>query len=137
MYKFKFSIIIPCYNVEKYIDECMESILKQNFGLDKLQIILVDDASTDDTRKKLEYYAETYSENIIAVLCDINGRQGTARNIGMQYAEGEYISFVDADDIISLDMYNILNRVAEKMHPDMIKFKYTAKKTEIEKRQEY
>lgn len=136
MYKFKFSIIVPCYNVEKYIDECMESILNQSFGLDRLQIILVDDASTDNTREKLEYYADKYPDNIVVVLCDINGRQGTARNIGMQYEEGEYVSFVDADDVISSDMYNILNRVAEKLSPDMIKFKYTAKREEVEKKQE-
>ena len=136
MYKFKFSIIVPCYNVEKYIDECMESILKQSLGVERLQIILVDDASTDQTREKLRYYADEYPDNIIVVLCDINGRQGTARNIGMQYAEGEYISFVDADDLISLNMYNILNKVAEKLSPDIIKFKYTAKKIEIKKNQE-
>ena len=136
MQKFKFSIIVPCYNVEKYIDECMESILKQNFGLQRLQIILVDDASTDNTKEKLVYYAEKYMDNIIAVFCDKNGRQGTARNIGMEYADGEYISFIDADDVVSLNMYNILNKVAEKLEPDMIKFMYTAKKSEIEVYQE-
>lgn len=131
MNDFKFTIIVPCFNVEKYIDECMKSILDQSFGYQNLQIILVDDASVDNTRDKLIYYEKMYPDNITVICCDKNGHQGTARNIGLEYAIGEYVSFVDADDVISLDMYKILDKIARETDSDMIKFIYTTKKSEI------
>lgn len=126
----KISVIIPCYNVEMYIDECMESVVNQSVGLENLEIILIDDASTDNTIAKLKKYEEKYPENIILILCDVNGRQGTARNIGMNYATGDYISFVDSDDYIHKDMYRILLRVMEQQDCDIIQFRYTGNREE-------
>lgn len=111
----KISVIVPFYNVEKYVDRCMNSLLNQSIGLENLELILVDDASTDDTVKILKRYEEKYPDQIMLILCDENGRQGTARNIGLQYATAPYIGFVDSDDWIELDMY-------EKMYDKMIRY---------------
>lgn len=97
------SVIIPCYNVENLIDRCLDSIAKQTIGIDILEIILIDDASTDGTWSKIEAFEKKHSESVLAVHCDENGRQGTARNIGMQYASAEYVTFIDSDDWIQPD----------------------------------
>lgn len=102
------SVIIPCYNVEKYVDACLESLVSQTLGLDQMELILVDDASRDATLDHLRAWEQKYPEQILVVECGVNGRQGTARNIGMQYATGEYIGFVDSDDWVEADMYEVL-----------------------------
>lgn len=102
------SIIIPCYNVENCIERCLESLVNQSIGIENLEIILVDDASTDGTWSKIEAFEKSYPESVMAIHCDENGRQGTARNIGMQYASAEYVSYIDSDDWIEEDMLEIL-----------------------------
>lgn len=102
------SIIIPCYNVEQWIDRCMQSVVNQTIGMGNLEIILVNDASTDHTLSKLQEWEEKYPDNIVVVTYEENMRQGGARNIGLQYATAEYIGFVDADDWIEPDMYQEL-----------------------------
>jgi len=102
------SIIVPCYNVEKYIDRCMESIVRQTIGIENLQVIIVDDASTDSTFGKMREWEKKFPKNIFLITYNENIRQGGARNIGLCFADAEYISFVDSDDWIELDMYEIL-----------------------------
>lgn len=97
------SVIIPCYNVAKWVPRCLECVVRQTIGLDKLEIICVDDCSTDETVKVLEDWEKKYPKNILIVKCEVNARQGTARNIGLQYASGEWIVFLDSDDWIELD----------------------------------
>lgn len=104
------SIIIPCYNVEKYIQRCIDSLVSQTIGLDALEIILVDDCSTDSTWECLTAYERQYPDSIIIIHCDKNGRQGRARNIGLQYASAAYIGYVDADDWVEPDMFEALYR---------------------------
>lgn len=106
--KFKLSIIIPCYNSEKYIHKCIDSLINQTIGINNLELIFVNDASTDSTLEILKNYEVQYPNNILVVDCIENGRQGTARNIGMQYATSDYIAFVDSDDYVDPDMYKIL-----------------------------
>ena len=106
----KISVIIPCYNVEKVVDRCLNSIVKQSIGLQCLEILLVNDASTDYTYEKLCEWEQRFPENIMVINCQENGKQGTARNIGMSYATGQYISFVDSDDWIEETMYEVLYR---------------------------
>ena len=65
---FKISVIIPCYNVEAYIDRCLESIMSQSIGLEHLEVILVNDASTDQTLEKLYQWEQNFAENIM-VMC--------------------------------------------------------------------
>ncbi len=98
------SIIVPCYNVEKYLDECVQSLLDQTY--DNIEIILVDDGATDSTGEMCDEWAAKY-ENIIAVHKQ-NGGLSSARNAGMPFAKGDYIGFVDSDDYVAPDMYEKL-----------------------------
>lgn len=104
----KISVVIPCYNVEDYIDQCIQSLVAQTIGLDVLEIILVNDASTDNTYQKLLEYEQQYTDSIIVVNQSENGKQGAARNAGMEYASGEYLGFCDADDWMEPQMYEKL-----------------------------
>lgn len=98
------SIIVPVYNVEAYLDRCMESILKQTY--ERLEIILVDDGSTDSSGKKCDDYAKLDSR--IKVIHKENGGLSDARNAGLELATGAYIGYVDSDDWIEPDMYERL-----------------------------
>lgn len=120
----KVSVIVPCYNVEKYIDRCVESLVKQSIGIENLELIFVDDASTDHTLDKLFVWENRYPENIMVIHCEQNRKQGAARNIGLQYASGEYIGFVDSDDYVSAEMYDTLYQKAEEYGCDVVNCQY-------------
>lgn len=110
----KISVIIPCYNVEKYLDKCVSSLLTQSLGLEHLELIFVNDASTDGTLGILLDYERNYKDVICVVDLPENRRQGGARNVGLQYATGDYIGFVDADDYIDPEMYEkLLKRIMD------------------------
>lgn len=116
----KISVIIPCYNVSAYIDRCLTSITTQTIGIDSLEIICVDDASTDNTWDKLQQWEQRFPEHIMLVHCDINGRQGTARNIGLGYAGSPWISFIDSDDWIEPDYFEKLYHITTLMDCDVV-----------------
>lgn len=99
------SIIIPCYNVEKYIMRCFESLRDQTIGLENLELIFVDDASTDHTWEILSQIESNYPENVVLTHFEENQRQGAARNFGLSIARGDYIGFVDSDDWVEPEMY--------------------------------
>ena len=95
----KISIIIPAYNAEKYINECIDSILKNSKeSLNQTEIIVINDGSTDRTLKKLEKYKEN---NIIHVYTTKNQGVSAARNYGIKLAKGDWITFIDADDKVT------------------------------------
>ena len=96
----KFSIIVPVYGVEKYLDECVKSILAQSFT--DFELILVDDKSPDNCPKMCDDYAVADSR-VKVIHKEKNEGLGYARNSGMAVAEGEYVLFVDSDDTILLD----------------------------------
>ena len=98
------SVIVPIYNVEKYLDKCVDSIINQTYK--NLEIILVDDGSPDNCPQMCDDYAKKDSR--IRVVHKENGGLSDARNAGMKVATGEYISFIDSDDYISLDFYETL-----------------------------
>jgi len=100
----KISIIIPIYNVEAYLSKCIESVLAQTFS--DFELILVDDGSTDSCAKICDEYAA--QDTRIKVIHKENGGQSTARNMGLDIAQGRYIGFVDGDDYIAIDMYERL-----------------------------
>lgn len=118
------SIIIPCYNVEEYIDRCLESVAAQTIGLDMLEIIVINDASTDNTLNKLYQWEQRFPENIMVITYEENLRQGGARNIGLEYASGQYVGFVDADDWIDKDMFRLLYEKMCTGKYDVVKCKY-------------
>lgn len=96
----KFSIIVPIYNVEKYLDRCVNSLIKQTYK--NIEIILVDDESPDKCPQKCDQYEELDSR--VHVIHKKNGGLSDARNEGLKAASGEYIIFVDADDYIDIDI---------------------------------
>lgn len=108
------SVIIPCYNVADYIDRCLTTITSQTIGVNALEIICIDDASTDDTWQHLQVWEQRYPDQMILIHCDQNGRQGTARNIGLQYASTDWIAFIDSDDWLELDYFEKLYQVTQQ-----------------------
>lgn len=104
------SVIVPVYNVEKYISRCLESILNQTEH--DLEIIVVNDGSKDNSQKIIDDYAKKYPDKIISLIKN-NGGLSDARNFGIPYATGEYIGFVDSDDYIESTMYEELLEKSE------------------------
>lgn len=102
--KKKISVIIPVYNVEKYISRCIDSILNQSYN--NIEIIIVNDGSIDKSGFICDEYSKKY--NNIKVFHTENSGVSSARNLGIDNSEGEYITFVDPDDYIEKDMYKIL-----------------------------
>lgn len=98
------SIIIPVYNIEDYVSECIESVIAQTYN--NIEIILVDDGSTDSSRKICDKYAK--KDNRIIVVHKENGGLSDARNVGINTAKGSYLGFVDGDDLVAPDMYQRL-----------------------------
>lgn len=107
-YKPVLSVIVPCYNVEAYVERCIQSILHQTIGLDKMEILLVNDASTDHTLDVLRNYEKQYPQNIHVIDLEQNAGLSHARNVGIKHASTEYIAFVDSDDWIQPEMYEDL-----------------------------
>ena len=97
-YKYKFSVVIPVYNVEGYLAETLDSVIRQSIGFENnIQIILVNDGSPDDSEKICLEYAKKYPDNILYLKQENKG-VSAARNYGMQYVEGKYVNFLDSDD---------------------------------------
>lgn len=112
----KVSIIVPIYNVEQYLDKCIQSILNQT--LRDIEIILVDDGSPDSCPKMCDEYAK--KDNRIKVIHKKNAGLGFARNSGLEIATGEYVAFVDSDDFIDTTMYEHLYNEAQNKHLDTV-----------------
>jgi len=107
----KVSIIVPVHNSAKYLHKCVDSLLAQT--LEEIEVILVDDASTDSSRQLMKDYRKQNPKKVRCLYLDENIRQGGARNRGMDIAKGEYIAFVDSDDWIEPDMCKALYTAAE------------------------
>lgn len=114
----KVSVVIPIYNVEQYLEECLESIVNQT--LKEIEIVCVNDGSTDNSLDLVERYAE--KDNRIAVISKYNDGLSSARNRGMSEAHGKYLYFMDSDDILAQDALRQLYESAEADKLDMILF---------------
>ena len=115
MLKDLISVIVPVYNVEKYLKRCVDSLLRQSYP--ELEIILVDDGSTDDSGKLCDELALT--DKRIKVVHQKNRGLGPARNTGMDHMSGEYVAFVDSDDWIEPDMYRHMLSAMSEHHCDV------------------
>ncbi len=113
----KVSIIVPVYNVELYLRECLDSIINQT--LKDIEIICVDDCSTDNSYIILDEYSKKDSR-IKLLKHNVNKGLGPARNTGINVAQGEYIGFIDSDDYISLDYFENLYNTAKKYNSDIV-----------------
>ena len=112
----KISVIIPCYNVEKCLEECLDSVLKQTFN--DFEVICVEDCSTDNTLDILQKYKNKLSIHVVHN--DANKGQAESRNIGLKLAKGDYIYFLDSDDIITPNCLEILYNKISKDNSDLV-----------------
>ena len=101
---YKVSVIVPVYNVEQYLSDCLESICRQT--LKGIEIIVVNDGSTDNSLSIIESFQQKYSN--MKLINKKNGGLSSARNAGIDMAVGEYLFFVDSDDFIDLDTFCLL-----------------------------
>lgn len=113
----KFSVIVPVYNVERYLKQCIESILNQSFQ--NYEILLINDGSTDRSGLICDEYALKYSQ--IRVIHKVNSGLSDTRNLGVKKATSQYIIFIDSDDYIELDTFEKFNNKLEKYdNPDVL-----------------
>ena len=120
----KISIILPCYNVEQYLDRCFNSLKNQTLGFENIELIFVNDASTDGTLAKLTSLEEQYPDNIIVINFTENRRQGTARNVALEYASAPYIGYVDSDDWVDVTMFEKMISTIEKYDCDFVECRW-------------
>ena len=125
----KISVIIPVYNVEKYIKRCLDSVINQTYN--NLEIILVDDDTPDNSGFICDEYAE--KDERIKVIHKENGGVSTARNAGLDIATGEYITFVDPDDYLALDIYEKVILEFSENETDIVNFSFAVIDDEGEK----
>lgn len=121
----KVSVIIPIYNVEKYLGKCIDSVLAQT--LDDLEVILVDDGSTDGSPEICDEYAR---HSNVTVIHQKNKGLSAARNSGMRAAKGEYVAFIDSDDYVAVEMYAEMYSCAKQNSVDIVCCNYALVKDE-------
>ena len=111
---YNISIIVPVFNVEFYIERCLFSIMNQSIGFENLEVILVDDVSTDRTNYIIEKYASKYENIKYKILDENSGAAGKPRNVGIELASADYIMFIDPDDFFTINackrLYDIISR---------------------------
>lgn len=112
------SVIVPCYNVEKYIDDCVYSIIKQSYS--NIEIILIDDGSTDSTLKKCNLWASLDSR--VKCISQANGGLSAARNTGIKHITGDYCLCVDSDDYIDHSLIENCMKSIDRFSADMVFF---------------
>ena len=112
----KFSIIVPCYKVEKYLPRCLDSLLNQT--LEEIEVICINDGSPDNCLKILKEYQKKYSSKLV-IIDKKNEGVWRGRKDGIKKAKGEFIGFVDSDDYVALDFAEKLYNAAKKNHADI------------------
>lgn len=117
LYKIKVSVIVPVYDVEEYLPLCLGSLIQQS--LHDIEIICVEDKSTDDSKAILEFYSKK-DDRIKVIKNQSNMGLGASRNVGMQHVRGEYTFFLDSDDWIDRDCLKILYEKSEELNLDML-----------------
>lgn len=122
----KISLVIPCYNVSEYLDRCWKSIQNQSIGLDSLECIFVNDMSDDGgkTWDKLLKIEKDSPDSVILIDMEVKGGPGGCRNVGLKYASGKYLEFLDSDDELVDYACELLYETAEKYHADVIQFNH-------------
>ncbi|MBU3570681.1 glycosyltransferase [Priestia aryabhattai] len=114
------SVILPIYNVELYIEECLKSLLNQSIGHENLEVLMVNDCSTDGTGEIIDRYAAQYPHFKAIHLPENTGAPGKPRNTAIKQATGEYLICLDPDDIIPQDGYETLYNVAKQYDSDFV-----------------
>ncbi len=119
----RLSFIVPFYNVEPYIEECIRSLYAQDIPMEEYEVICVDDCSPDGSRAIVERLQKEYP-TLQLISHSVNKRQGGARNTGLRAAHGEYIWFIDSDDYICSNVLSQLLATAEKKRLDIMQFDF-------------
>lgn len=128
--KISFSIIIPVFNVEKYLRQCLDSIVRQT--VKSFEVICINDGSTDNSLNILKEYAK--KDKRFKIISQENQGQGLARNYGISIASGKYLLFVDPDDWIENNTLEIVYNKAEKLSADVVQFDYEVYNEQNKKR---
>lgn len=123
------SVIIPVYNTEKYLKQCLESVINQSYQ--NFEIVIVNDGSSDNSQKVINCFAKRYPDKIKCI-CQKNRGQSAARNAAIKIAQGKYFVFIDSDDFIGVDYIKTLYEEAESNHSDMVICNYTKVSSEGE-----
>lgn len=118
------TIIVPCYNAAPYLAECIDSLKSQTIGMERLQFIFVDDASTDSTLDILKCLESALPEQVLLLALPENQGQGYARNLALSYAVGAYVLYVDADDTIADYAAELLFPQAQALQCDVLEFDF-------------
>ena len=118
------SIIIPVYNVEKYLRDTLESIVKQTIGHEKLQVIMIDDCSTDNSRDIMDEYSNKYPNFISIKMKQCSGMAGKPRNEGLEIVDADYIMFIDSDDVYHEKACENMYNAITKQDVDMVTANY-------------
>ncbi len=118
--KDKISVIVPVYNAQDFLKRCFDSIYHQTYGFENLEVIFIDDLSTDESLKMLYEFQKKYPANIVVKQLKNKGHSGGARNAGMDVSTGKYLTFVDADDWIHPEMLTLLHSEMEKEEYDIV-----------------
>ena len=116
------SVIIPAFNCEKTIEGCINSLLSRKAISVNIEIIIVDDGSTDNTRNVLENLKNCHKE--IQVFTQENKGAGAARNLGIEKATGDYLWFIDGDDVVNQNSINVISFEISKYKPEILVFNY-------------
>ena len=117
------SVVVPVYNTEKYLRRSLNALINQTLPKKELEIIAVDDGSTDNSRLILKEYSDKYPD-IFKVFTKENGGQATARNLGIQMASGDYIGFADSDDFVDVTMFEKMQALAKRENADLVECHY-------------
>lgn len=118
------SFVLPCYNMEKYLARCLDSLLAQDYDPAQYEILVVNDGSRDNSLKIARDYESRYPN--IQVIDKPNGGVGSARNTGLKASLGKYLYFFDPDDYMAQNVLGTLMSFAEKYNPEILAFEHTA-----------
>jgi poly(ribitol-phosphate) beta-N-acetylglucosaminyltransferase len=118
--KYKISIVIPIHNIEEHLEKTLNSLINQTIGIENLEVIMVDDYSTDGTKDIIKNYTEKYENFIDVTLNNNSGLPGKPRNIGLRRATSDFVMFMDHDDYYAEDACEILYNKITKENADMV-----------------
>lgn len=117
---YKISVVIPIYNDEKYLRNCIDHVVEQTIGFENIQLILIDDNSKDNSYEIAKEYADKYDNVILEKLTANSGSGGKPRNVGIGKATGKYLMFSDADDFFSKDAFEVMFNAIEERNADFM-----------------
>ena len=121
---YKVSVIIPVYNAEKYLEECIDSVINQTIGFENIQLILVNDGSKDNSKEIIDNIANKYDNIEVLHLEESHKMAGFARNEGIKLAKGKYIMFLDSDDYYDKKACELMYNIMEEQNADIVTANY-------------